>query len=178
RGPAACRVNRETAGKTECIQHAAAACQRFHLAAVLALVEEKAGLLPAQNVGLEAQAAFLKNNWSAELRFGSLRENDFPIALLELFFRDRLDVAAQTENDAFARHIFPEQRERVVQTRQPRRRVKFQHERRVVAIQHEAGPAVAFAVDEAVTGRLRIEQITAAGERLLQPRLPPRALNR
>src|ERR1035438_5124225 len=162
-----------------------APAQRFHLTAILALVEEEAGLLPAQTVGLEAQAAFEKCNRSAGpcraeaserrlVRHGAFGKNNFAIAPCQ---RPALHVAAQTENDAFARDIFLEQRERVVQSRQPRRRVKFQHQRRVVAIQHEAGPAVAFAVDEAVAGGLRVEKVASAGEGLLQPCLPPRAIN-
>ena len=101
-----------------------------------------------------------------------------PVTMSELGFRGGLDIAAQAENDAFARDTFLEQCKRVVQSRQPRRGIKLQHQRRVVTIQHQAGPAVAFAVNEAIAGGLRIEQIAAAGKGLLQPCLPPRAINR
>src|ERR1035437_1632697 len=100
-------INRKAAGKTERIQHAPATRQRFHLAAILALVEKETRFLPAQNVRFKAQAVLQENNWSAEHRLGPLRKEDFPIAPnRSSVFRSRLDVPAQTENDSFARHIF------------------------------------------------------------------------
>jgi hypothetical protein len=81
RCPAPRGVNRETAGKTERIQHAPAPRQRFHLAAIFALVEEETGLLPAQNVGLEAQAAFQKKS---PARFGLLQAEEHLISVAPL----------------------------------------------------------------------------------------------
>ncbi len=65
-----------------------------------------------------------------------------------------------------------------VQSRQPCRGVNFQHDRGVVAIQHQAGPAIAFPMNQTVAGGRRIKKPRAPRERLRKTRLPPRGVNR
>jgi hypothetical protein len=96
---------------------------------------------------------------------------------LKLFFRKRLDVPAQTQDDSCTRDFFFEQREDFIQSRQPRGGVKFQHQRRVVAVHHEAGPAVALAVNEPEAVCLRVKQIAADRKRVFQTRIPPGKIN-
>ena len=55
---AARRIDGKATGKTEHVQHITSSGEGFDDAAVLALVEKKTGLLPAQHVGLETQTGF------------------------------------------------------------------------------------------------------------------------
>ena len=66
--PAARRVKREPAGKTERVQHRPPLRQRFHDPPVLALIQKETGLLSAHNIRRPPQPAFEKHNRSAELQ--------------------------------------------------------------------------------------------------------------
>ena len=172
-------IDREAAGKTERVQHPPAARQRFHLAAVLALVEKETGFLSPHHIRLKTDAVLGKNNRSAGHRLGQLRKNNFPITSgRRPAFRECLNVPAQAEHDAFSWNLCFELRKNFIQSRQPRCRVNFQGKRGIIAIQYQPRPTIAFAVNQTVAGGLRVKQTATAGERLFQPGLPPGFINR
>ena len=89
-----------------------------------------------------------------------------------------LNVPAQPQNDPLRLQPRPNQLRDFLQPRQPRRRVNLQHQRRVVTIQHQARPAIALAVDQPITRRALVKQPVAPPHRRVQPRRPPRRVNR
>jgi len=142
------RKPRRPPEKTERIQHAATARQCFHFAAVLALVEKKSGLLPAHAHRLRKRTPLSRK---ITARWGQACMSTCPSLCWNWFSAAGLNVAAQTENDAFARHISLSSAS-VSSNRGSQPPCKVSATSVVsVAIQHQAGPAVAFAVDEAVS---------------------------
>ncbi len=64
-----------------------------------------------------------------------------------------------------------------LQARQPRGGVNFQYQRLAVPIQNQPWPAVALAVDQAITGGLGIEQTFAPFQRVSRAIPPPVAVD-
>ena len=121
------RIQRESAGKAEGIQHHPPGRQGFHEAAVLALVEKETSLLPAQYVRLKSKTALQK--YHRPVRSGTAQH--LSVTVSKPFQGHVLDVAAQAQDNSFVGKLSADQFGHFLQSRQPRRRVKLEHERRV-----------------------------------------------
>ena len=84
----------------------------------------------------------------------------------------------RTQHDPLRPQPLANQGGDVVETRQPRCRVKFQDQRRVVAVQDQPRPAVVFTMNQPAAGRLVVEQAAPAFEGLVEPSGPPACVNR
>ena len=92
---ASCRVERESARKAKGIKDIASGREGLDPAAVLALVEEKPGLLATGHIRLETQSGFEEHDWAGE----SWAEQHLPVRPAKPRQRDLLDVAAQAQNE-------------------------------------------------------------------------------
>ena len=165
------RIQREAAGKTERVQHRLPVRQSFDDAAVLALIEKESRLLPAPDIGLEADVVFKKDNRSFRRCIVILRKQQFG-------FIGQTQIPARAQKNRFWIEPLFQQFTDFLDPLQPGRRVNLHHQRRVVAIQHQARPAIALAIDDAITRGFLIEQTFTAAERSIKPIAPEFRINR
>ena len=129
--------------------------------------------MSAQHIGLETQTGFKKRRTGVP----PVPEQKGSVFLSKNRSRHLLNVPTQPQHDSFGLQLSADQAKDFPHPRQPRCGVKFQHEGRVVSVQHETGPAIALAVDPAITRRLVIEQTVAARDRGQQSLVPPHGID-
>ena len=129
--------------------------------------------MSAHHVGFKAQTGLLKNYRFCQSRAAQ----NLAVGKIKLTARDRLNIAAETEDEPFVRQLRGDESDDFAEARQPRRRVKFQHERRVIPVEHESGPAIALAVDPAQARGLFIKQTRASLNGFHESLAPPRFLD-
>ena len=176
---AASRVEAEPAGEAERVQHLRPGRQGPDDPAVVALVEEEPGLLPADDVGLEPQAGFAEHHDRTRRLLARRRGAAELRAVLEADQARRfLAVPAQAQDQAGRLEHRLDHRCQLRHAGQPHGRVELEHQGVGVAVEHETRPTIALAVDEPEAVGVRSDGLRcAARHRGVEPRAPPRRID-
>lgn len=167
-GAGAGGVKGKAAGKTEGIQHILARGKASNKASILALIEEEAGLLTFENIGLETQARFKKND-----RILGRRANQHGrIADSDLRGRG-LNVAAQTQNETIGTKLFVDERDHLIEARKPDSGIKLENKCFGILIEDKAWKLITFAIDPAEGVGFRIQNSGAPTAREVETLAPP-----
>ncbi len=158
----------EAAVVAETVEHPAVRVTRGRLA-VLALIEEQAGLLPAPRIDGVGDAGFVDAD---RLRHDAVQHLDL---LLEAF--ERADFRIVAREDAFrAGHLGEQPDQRRRQAIHPLRQ-GLHHEIVAVAIDDQRRQQVGLAVHEAEGGGVDLQRVAEAN-RGVEPRAPERLVDR
>ena len=161
-------VKGKTTGKTESVQHVFACRKATDDATILPLIEEKARLLAFENIRFELQTRFKKDDW---FLWRGANQNGW--ILNPEMRRSRLNVAAQTQDEALGTEFVVKQGDDLIETREPDAGIKLQNECLGELIEDEPGKLVAFAIDPAGGVRFQIENPGTALARRLETFTPP-----
>ena len=145
-GPAACRVERKTAGVAEDVQHFGAVAQWPHGLPVLSLVEKESGLLTVDDVGGEADSVFNKLNRLAP--FVADQPPPRSATLLASFNNRRHTGVLHQPGGNFVD----------VPKRTGGRAVELDHRDIGISVTDQTGQTVSLAVEQAIAGRRLVKQ--------------------
>ena len=150
--PTPCRIEGKSAGKAEHIQNITPFREQFHPRPVVALIEEKPGLLAMQDRRFEANPVLRKHHrLFAHLTAEPLGDPEVPRTLRH--------IPAHPQHEMIGGKYLTEHTLDFLPHRQPTRRIDFHHQSPGVFVRDDSGKSFTLAIDQACAIRARLQDI-------------------